>query len=250
MKEQLEFYQENGYLVIPDVLSREQVDTLNRVIDQDQQDRKDQRQHPPFWIEREEGHTRLNVHMLLAHPEFDITARTPALLSLLEEIMGPEVCAEEHSVRIREPYDGEPYCHWHRDASGPQDKPPYWTRYISVVFYLTEVNDTTHSFSVLPGSAQSTERPALEEYDLDTADHIVGTAGTAILFNAAMFHAGNVRRTTAQRRTIHIYCGRTSDKTLSNFTIFPRRLWQGKDAATQKYYSKQNPITKMLLDNF
>jgi hypothetical protein len=50
-----------------------------------------------------------------------------------------------------------------------------------------------------------------------------------------------------ERRTIHIYCGRVTDKHLSNHTIFPPRLWQGKDASTQKYYSRLNPITKEYL---
>ena len=247
MKEQLEFYQEHGYLLVPAVLSNEQVEAMNRVIDQDQQEQKIQ---PLSWIVREDGQVLLNVHMLLSYAEFDSTMRNPMLLPLLEEIMGPDLCAEEHSVRIRKPYDGEPYCHWHRDAGGLQDRSPYWTRYISVVFYLTDVDATTHSFSVLPGSAQSSQRLALEEYDLAKADHIEGKAGSAIVFNAAMFHAGNVRRTTVERRTIHVYCGRIGDRPLSNYTIFPRRLWEGKDDATQKYYSRPNPLTQTLLDNF
>lgn len=149
--------------------------------------------------------------------------------------------------------DGDTECRWHRDASrenSGEDNPPYYTRYLSVVYYLTDVDHTTHTFSVLPGTAQSTERLPLEAYDLSTAQHLVGPAGTAILFNASTFHAGNVRRTTSERRTIHIYCGRTTDRHLSNHTIFPRRLWEGKDEATQHYYSRPNPITQLLMERF
>ena len=149
--------------------------------------------------------------------------------------------------------DGDTECRWHRDANRENKadaEPPYYTRYLSVVFYLTDVDDTTHTFSVLPGTAQSTELFPLEAYDLNTAQHLVGRAGTAILFNASTFHAGIVRRTTSERRTIHIYCGRTTDRYLSNHTIFPRRLWEGKDAATQQYYSRPNPITQLLIERF
>ena len=180
--------------------------------------------------------------------------RPPILLPLMNAIMGKDICAEEHSVMLRAPNpDGDTECRWHRDASrenSGEDDPPYYTRYLSVVFYLTDVDDTTHTFSVLPSTAQSTERLPLEAYDLNTAQHLVGPAGTAILFNAATFHAGNVRRTTSERRTIHIYCGRTTDRYLSNHTIFPRRLWVGKDDATQRYYSRPNPITQLLIDRF
>jgi hypothetical protein len=245
VKEQLKFYQANDYVVVPDALSVDEVRTINRIID------RDLVENQPMWFEREDGHYQLNVHMLLAHPEFDITIRPPRLLSLIEAIMGPNLCAEEHSVRIRRPNsDGHTWCQWHRDASRLAAEAPHHTPYLSVVFYLTGVDDTTHTFSVVPGSAQSKELLPLDAYDLSTAHHITGPAGTAILFNASMFHAGNVRQTSSERRTIHIYCGRTTDRYLNNYTIFPRRLWEGKDEATQKYYSRPNPITKLLMERF
>ena len=246
MQQQLDFYRENGYVGVPQALSAYQVEIINQVIDRDLVDNR------PLWIEREEGRTILNVHALLCHAEMDITIRPPTLLPLLYEILGDQLCAEEHSVRIRHPNpDGEPYCHWHRDTGGsPGAKAPYFTRYISVAFYLSDCDDTTHTFSVIPGSANSSERPGLETYDLQRAHHITGAEGTAVLFNAELFHAGNVRRTSVERRTIHIYCGRIADRYLSDYTLFPRRLWQGKGADVQKYYSRPNPVTQAVLDHF
>ena len=80
--------------------------------------------------------------------------------------------------------------------------------------------------------------------------HIVGSAGTAILFNTALYHAGNVRNTTVERRTIHIYCGRASNRNLSDHTIFPPRLWEEKDDRTQRYYSRLNPTSSLLLKSY
>ena len=248
MKEQLDFFKENGYLVVPNALSAEEVRSINEAID------RDLVQNSVMWIGRRQTGRTQNAHALLACPEMDVTMRPPTLLPLISAIMGKDICAEEHSVMLRAPNpDGDTECRWHRDASredSGEDDPPYYTRYLSVVYYLTEVDDTTHTFSVLPGTAQSTERLPLEAYDLSTAQHLVGPAGTAILFNAATFHAGNVRRTTSERRTIHIYCGRITDRYLSNHTIFPRRLWTGQDEVTQRYYSRPNPITQLLMDRF
>ena len=244
MKELLEFYQENDYVVVPDALSADEVCTVNEIID------RDLVENPAMWFEREDGHYQLNVHLLITHPEIDFTMRPPRLLPLLGAIMGPDLCAEEHSVRIRCPNpEGPTDCRWHRDASHLANENPHHTPYISVVFYLSDVDHTTHTFSVLPGSGHSSDQP-LDAYDLTKADHITGTAGTAVLFNAIMFHAGNVRRTSSERRTIHLYCGRTTDRYLSNYTIFPRRLSERKDEATRKYYSRPNPITKLLLERF
>ena len=248
MKEQLKFFKENGYLVVPNALSIEEVQSINEAID------RDLVENSVMWIDRGQSGRCQNVHALLACPEMDVTMRPPTLLPLMNAIMGEDICAEEHSVMLRAPNpDGDTECRWHRDANRENRADaelPYYTRYLSVVFYLTDVDDTTHTFSVLPGTAQSTELFPLEAYDLSAAQHLVGPAGTAILFNASTFHAGNVRQTTSERRTVHIYCGRTTDRYLSNHTIFPRRLWEGQDETTQRYYSRPNPITQLLIEQF
>lgn len=244
---QLETYRRTGYLVVPDALSPTQVDAINHDID------RALAADTSFWIERENGHVALNVHMLLAYPSMDVTMRPPTLLPLFESILGPDLCAEEHSVRVRRPYDGEPYCNWHRDGHGwPQLglRPPYYTQYLSVAYYLSDCDGGTHTFSVLPGSGQGEELPSLEAYDLAQAHHIEGKKGTAILFNAGMYHAGNVRQSQTERRTVHIYCGRRSDPPISNYTIFPKRLWDSADEAEKRYYSRPNPITRLLQENF
>ena len=247
IKEQLEIYNRRGYIVVPNALKLAQVDEINAAID------SDLAQPNPFWIEREEGHVELNVHMLLSCEAMAVSMRPPTLMPLLEGILGKDICAEEHSVRIRKPFDGEPYCNWHRDGGGWPDmpaRPPYYTHYVSVAFYLTDVDETTHTFSVLPASGQGEDLPSLAHYDLNNAHHIEGAKGTAIIFNAGMFHAGNVRKTDRERRTIHIYCGRSSAPPISNYTIFPRRLWEGKGAATQRYYARPNALTRLLQDHF
>jgi ectoine hydroxylase-related dioxygenase (phytanoyl-CoA dioxygenase family) len=242
-QERLDFYQENGYVVVPDALSAQEVRTANEAIDRDLLENK------PLWMNRGNGRLQ-SVHALLARPDLDLTARPPRLLPLMEAILGRDLCAEEHSVMIRAPNpDGPTECHWHRDATHLPGQ-PYNTRYLSAVLYLTDVTDATHTFSVLPRTSQAPELPALAACDLSEARHLTGPAGTAILFNTALLHAGNVRQTPSERRTVHLYCGRSTDASLSNHTIFPRRLWHGKDEATRRYYSRPNLITRLLLEHF
>jgi hypothetical protein len=71
-----------------------------------------------------------------------------------------------------------------------------------------------------------------------------------VIFNAGVFHAGNVRRSDVERRTIHIYCGRRSAPPISNYTIFPRRLWAHDDEATRRFYSRPNAVTALLQNHF
>ena len=244
MVKQLEFFAQNGYLVVPDALTPAEVGLANRTIDRDLTENK------ALWRPPSKGRSQ-SVNILLAQPDLDFTMRPPSVLPLMESIMGSDLCADEHSVMIRAANPvGPTECIWHRDSCAGGTEPPYYTRYLSVVFYLTDVNETTHTFSVIRGSAQTSEPKEIDEYDLTRAHHIEGSAGTAILFNAYTIHAGNVRNTTSERRTIHLYCGRTTDRSVSNFTIFPRRLWEGKDEATKNYYSRLNPISRLLVDRF
>ena len=247
VEKHLEEYAKVGYTVVDNVLAAEELAVINRVIDNDLLKRS------PFWMEREHGNVVLNVHMLLIYQELDITMHTPKIMPIIESILGPEACAEEHSVRIRKAFDGDPYCNWHRDGQGwPQHKSssPYFTNYISVAYYLSDVNNSTHSFSVLPGSIRDGKLSDISEYDKKNAHHIVGEKGTAIIFNAAIFHGGNVRKTDTERRTIHTYWGRSSNPPVSNYTIFPQRLWGNKNVRAQRYYRRLNPITKLLRESF
>lgn len=242
LHEQLEYYQTNGYVTISDALAGNEIEEINETVN------ADLHENASLWENR--GNAHLTVHALLCHSVMDKTMRPSRLLPLLEAIMGPELCAEEHSVRIRKPNpDGELECHWHRDATRPDADVPYLTRYLSVVFYLSDVDHTTHTFSVIPGSHDKDLRP-LESFDMDLAHHIEGPAGTAILFNTATFHAGNVRHTNKERRTIHIYCGRASDRYLSNYTIFPQRLLKSENQAERCYYGRPNAMTQMVIDQF
>ncbi len=243
ISEQLQFFSENGYLVVADALNATEIHTINAVVD------SDLKTHPTLWRDAYGRKQALNI--LLANPELDFTMRPPTLLPLMEAIMGPDVCADEHTIMIRGAnQNGPTECHWHRDSCGGDPHPPYYTRYLSIVFYLTNVNDTTHTFSILPGSAQMAAPLPLEQCNMSTALHLTGNAGTAILFNAYSVHAGNVRITNSERRTIHLYCGRTTDQHISDYTIFPPRLWVGKDEGTRKFYSRRNEISRVLEANF
>ena len=50
MKELLEFYQGNDYVVVPDALFPDEVHTINEIID------RDLVENPAMWFEREDGH--------------------------------------------------------------------------------------------------------------------------------------------------------------------------------------------------
>ena len=116
---------------------------------------------------------------------------------------------------------------WHRDDSHWLDH-PLLLRSLSVVVYLTDVDESTHSFSIVPESLQAkqqlpgvgdpqTEENALEDSEYNQPDpnaapgspggavDVEGAAGTAIFFHTGNLHAGTVRQTPRHRHSIHLY---------------------------------------------
>ena len=234
-----DFFRQNGYLVIQKALSRTEVDQLNRAIDRDRE------RHPQMWMSRGDGGRSQAVNLLLSCRDFHASIRQPSVIPHIESLMGEEVCFEEHSVMIREPIDGEPPSPaWHRDTPHLPGH-PLAMRHLSAVYYLTDVDECTHCFGIVPeGVEEKRKMPA--DRDSSGAIGLYGAAGTAILFNAGSCHSGMLRQTDRQRRTIHIYYGHRSQPALSNHTIFPRRLVDAEDKATRKLFGRPNAITELV----
>lgn len=216
------FFEQNGYLIVPDVLSSNLVSLLNNVIDQD-------RTLSKLWQSRGNGRHQ-NPNLLMTTDAFDQTITHPSVLPIVVALMGPNLCFEEFSLMVRDPLDQNPPAPgWHRDTAHLQDH-PYAVRNLSLIYYLTDVDESTHCFSVVPEGLvdkrkDPTDREAIGSVDLH------GPAGTAILFNAGSVHDARQRETTRERRTIHIYYGHRDQPALSNHTLFPKRLAKGAHAS-------------------
>ena len=98
------------------------------------------------------------------------------------------MCFSEIGIRHMAAYTGEPrHCVWHRDGDVRGGRHlmehPLWIRNVQLMVYLSDVNETTHCFSISP---ESVGQPVLErEAQLEHRGihNLYGQAGTAILFN-------------------------------------------------------------------
>ena len=244
MEESLHFFRDNGYLVIEDALSAEELAELNGAIDQDR------RQYAELWRSRGQDGRFQSVSTLLSSRAFDGTIRHPATLPLVEELMGAELCFDEFSVMIREALtEDPPAAGWHRDTAHWPEQ-PFALKNLSLIYYLTDVDETSHCFAIVPERVQDKRVAEPATIDPELGVRLYGRAGTAILFNAGSAHAGIIRKTDRQRRTIHIYYGHRSNLALSNHTIVPRRLSQEGDEDSRAFYDRPNLSTKLALANF
>jgi ectoine hydroxylase-related dioxygenase (phytanoyl-CoA dioxygenase family) len=243
MEDRIEFFRQHGYCVLPQVLSGEELQLLNQAID------ADRRQYLPLWMSRGEGGRFQSVSVLLTQPVFDCTLYHPAVLPLVRELMGEELCFEEHSVMVREALAGEvPTATWHRDTAHLPSH-PLALRNLSAVYYLTDVDEHSHCFAVVPEDAEA-KRKLPTDRDAARGRELYGAAGTAILFNAGSCHAGVVKPSSRDRRTVHVYYGHRSQPFLSNFNIVPRRLSDHHDPGLRSLFNRPNLNTALIQENF
>lgn len=243
MDEEVGVFRDHGYCLLPGVLSGEELGMLNQAIDDDRA------RHPILWMQRGEGGRFQSVSVLLTQPVFDRTISHPAVLPLVRRLMGEELCFEEHSVMVREALASEPPAAvWHRDTAHLPGH-PLALRNLSAVFYLTDVDPDTHCFAVVP---EGVEAKRLLPTGRDPAGgvELYGAAGSVILFNAGSCHAGVVKPTARERRTVHVYYGHRSQPFLSNFNIVPKRLSHHPDPALRSLFSRPNLITTLVQENF
>ena len=232
----------NGFCLLPGALSGQQVKALNDAID-------DHQQHfGGLWQRRGEGGRQQCVTILLTHSAFDQSLLHPEVLPLVHHLVGDELVVEEHSVMLRAPIDGPPpAASWHRDRPHNPDH-PLAIDALSVVYYLTDVDESTHCFSVVPESVEAKLNPSAQITCDGTGAHdLLGPAGTALLFNAGSCHAGRLHQTRSERRTVHIYFGLASQPPLSNHTPIPSRLVEHADQEVRDLFRRPNDLTRAIL---
>ncbi len=165
--------------------------------------------------------------------------------------MGGPICFSELGARYMAPYDGPETQGWHRDR-------PHWPEhplrmdYIQVMVYLTDVDETTHCFSISP---ESVDQPVLKDKTEQLArggcTHIHGPAGAVCLFNIAVLHTATVRKTAAERKTLQTYYGHRNRPTLSNDSILPPIFWRDHpDEEVRAFYGNLNTVTRVYLKAF
>ena len=227
-------FDEQGYLILPDLLAADQVAELNRVIDQLRG------RHPEDWWELSDSF-RQAANVLPRTAAFDLTIEHPRVLSLMRELIGDNVTFEEFSILIRDPVTNlDEAKGWHRDITRDYGRRREIDA-ISVVYLLTAVGQQDHCFSIIPESHNRLVDLRPGEHSLGDEVDILGPAGTAVVFHARCLHKGTLRPHSRQRRSLHVYYSRASGPRTSEWSEIPGRLYERADPALPPLlYSKWN----------
>ena len=237
-KQDYNFFREHGYLPLGKVLSIKEVEYYTAIFDRDWTEERE------CWYSAPDYQT-INCDALVTSPEIDGIIRHPKIIKPLHALMGEEICFSEICIRHMAAYESpELHRSWHRDR-------PHWDEhrlrisYMQAVVYLTDVDETTHCFSISPESVNQEVLDVEAQLERGGIHDLHGKAGTAILFNISVLHTATVRKTGAERKSVQTYYGHPHREFLSNDSLIPASFWRDhSDAEVRAFYGVLNDKTR------
>ena len=152
-QKQIDFYVENGYLAVPDVLTADEVAELRGTTDELVAASRSVAEHTDVF-ELEPGHTadKPRVRRIktphLQHPTYDRTLRHPKIVDIADQLIGPGVRFQNTKLNMKSAGFGSPV-EWHQDwAFYPHTNDDL----LAIGVAIDNLNEENGGLLVVPGS--------------------------------------------------------------------------------------------------
>ena len=218
------FYDENGYLVVHDVLSTGEVEELRRVTDGFVEKARDVGAHDDVY-DLEDSHSAAAPRVRriktphLWHPAYAAMVRHPNILEVLRKLWGPSIRFDVSKLNIKAAGYGAPV-EWHQDwAFYPHTNDDL----AAVGIMIDEVDDRNGPLLVIPGSHNGpicdhheggvfcgAMDPAKREVDYGAAVALTGPAGAITVHHVRTVH-GSAANTSDRPRRLLLHQYRAAD---------------------------------------
>ncbi|CAL63479.1 Ectoine hydroxylase [Herminiimonas arsenicoxydans] len=223
---QRDSYQQNGFLLMPDLFKREEVSYLF----DEMQTMREEFTHAgrkEVIAEPDSGEVRsiFNVHRL--NDIFANLVRDPRVLNVAREILGSEVYIHQSRINYKPGFTGKEF-YWHSDFETwhSEDGMP-GMRALSCSILLTDNSDCNGPLMLIPGShhhyvsclgetPDENYKTSLKKQDVGVPDHILlryladmggikscaGKAGSVVFFDCNTMHGSNGNITPYPRSNV------------------------------------------------
>ncbi|HUK09271.1 MAG TPA: phytanoyl-CoA dioxygenase family protein [Stellaceae bacterium] len=213
-------YREEGFLLVPDVLSPEEVASLRRTTDEFVERSRDATSHTEMF-DLEDGHTRAapRLRRIISphrwHPVYSALVRHPRIIAVLRALWGPNIRFDQSKLNMKSGGFGSPV-EWHQDwAFYPHTNDDL----AAVGIMIDDVDGDNGPMLVLPRShlgpvhdhhangrfcgAIDVKRAGL---DVSKAVPCLGRAGTITVHHARLVHGSATNFSVRHRRfLLHQY---------------------------------------------
>lgn len=196
-------FNEQGYLILPDVLSQDKVDRLNAAIDE--------------VIAEEQETLAYNIYNSVSrHPEIASLIDHEAILPLIVNLLGHNIQLHISHLTVRKPNPNDvitathSFIDWHQDGPHPQFPVIAGltaTYYIKVCYILSDMSQPNRgNTKVIPGSHKKPYNPNHKDVrlQLDGEVQVCGKPGDVFIFAQNLWHAGSSNQSEFTRKQLFL----------------------------------------------
>jgi ectoine hydroxylase-related dioxygenase (phytanoyl-CoA dioxygenase family) len=216
-------FNELGYVVLDGLLSAADAARLYRCL-------ADERQVPV-----RNGGQSGNERHLLTEPQLRSVVLDRRLLETVQAVLGPDLQLLAFDSLDIPPRAG-PDRQWHADFRERFDR----TICVNCAIYLMDMDDKTGPLYVIPGSHRWDRGPRADEVDVPhpLETKVPVCAGSAVLFDAQLWHTGSHNATDRPRRALFAYFGHYWMKRMDAFyrAPLPREILESSDELTRQLF--------------
>jgi ectoine hydroxylase-related dioxygenase (phytanoyl-CoA dioxygenase family) len=218
-KQQVDFYHEQGYVLVENVIDKAALAAIHRVIQEVIAGARGKTAHDDIY-DLEPTHTPDDPRVRrikkphLVHPIFDQAVKSEAMLSILRALLGRDVRLHGSKLNIKAPRYGSPV-EWHQDwAFYPHTNDDV----LAIGVMLDDVAPENGPLLVLPGTHRvgkvwdhhaegyfcGAMDPSACELDFGKAVAVTGPAGSCSFHHVRLVH-GSAQNTSERPRNLLLY---------------------------------------------
>ena len=210
--EEKDFLDANGYLPLGPILTQEQIANMIRRLDElaalEGEDAGKE-------LHQEDGTIRVS-NLVNKGPMFQIGFSHPRVLAAIQHVIGPRFKLSSLDCRMALP--GQGHQAFHADWRSGVDPGDYYV--CNSMWLLDDFTVENGATRVVPGSHRSGKHPkdALKDAAQQHPEEIqlIAPAGTVIVFNSHLWHAGGLNQTDSPRHGMLAYYTRRDHKQLTD----------------------------------
>ncbi len=243
--EQINQYNEDGYISPIDVLSTDEAGEINQEIERIEKD----------WPNELDGLGRNYVHLI--SPVFDKIPHNPKILDVVESIIGKDILVCGTTLFIKNP-DQKGFVSFHQDAKYIGLEPHNWvTGWLAV----TDANEENGCMRMLKGSHKEdlkfhsqkfdehnllTRGQTIENVPIDETTPVILKAGQLSLHHPKIIHGSGLNKTEDRRIgfAIQSYIGSNVDQVFGKIYV-----QQARGGDTYKYHQHVSRPTELMNEN-
>jgi len=230
--QQVEFYNENGYIVVENVVDAATRDTMKAVLADLIEKARGLTTHNDVY-DLEPSHTpdRPRVRRIkkptLVHPIYDQVVKSPAMTQVLRALLGPNVRLHGSKLNLKDPEYGSPV-EWHQDwAFYPHTNDDL----LAIGVMLEDIDEENGALLVMPGTHRGpiydhhvdgrfcgAMDPVLSDLYFSKAVSCPGKAGSCSFHHVRLVHGSAENRSQRPRPLMLYECAAADAWPLVNWT--------------------------------